>query len=131
MESILYKNIELNTDIVQGNILLAKLDGWKENNNDSIFSKKSKLLLPEEFKYHLKWDWLMPLISLVEEMGYAVIINGESCSIPNALIFIIPDENMEKALPEELDEAKRASVWVALVNFVKWLNQHKITNLNK
>ncbi len=34
-----------------------------------------------DLKYHLSWDWLMPVIDKIEELGYIVTIVGTNCYI--------------------------------------------------
>lgn len=110
--------MELNPIIIEGNKILAEQDGWKINPHGG-YSKGSRLLLPEDMKYHSSWGWLMPYISVVESLGYPVDIYEETCYIEKAEILITPRPDFEPS-ENNRDEAKRASVWYALVQFTKW-----------
>lgn len=32
-------------------------------------------------KYHKEWDWLMPVVDKLEELGYEININGNDCYV--------------------------------------------------
>ena len=82
---------------------------------------------PDQMKFHESWDWLMPVVEKIEDIqdgnegdsirghiyevtikqGNIVTIQGDGCSI------------WADASPKIL------SVWIAVVEFIKWYNQNK------
>ncbi len=104
--------------IIEGNELIAPFDGWKDNDGVG-YSKGSRLLLKEEFKYHSSPNWILPVVEHIEtNLHKTFVIAGKTCSIPELSIVIAPDPG--------LHFSKTEVIWLCVVEFVKWYNKHKL-----
>lgn len=115
----------MNTDIIEGNKLIAVFDGWCIENRDE-FNRPSKLMyarknasytviLVDELKYHASWDWLMPVIRKIKDY-----LNN----MPNR-----PTKNhccqgdlIEVDIQCHLWELNIEKTWQHAVEFIKWYN---------
>ena len=69
-----------------------------------------------ELKYHSSWNWLMPVVEKIEKLGYRVTIQGLNCWI---------DTHKGAIFGTDKKNSKRNSVYIAVVEFIKWYNQNK------
>lgn len=63
---------------------------------------------PDYMKYHLSWDWLMPVV--------------EKCLIGEAEN---SNDTLIKNIYDGLTEIDIASTHIAVVEYIKWYNRHK------
>jgi hypothetical protein len=100
------------------NKLLAEFMGKKELITESQFlSMEHKAHNPtiiEYLKYETSWDWLMPLIAKIEDLGNDVLIttNYIQIAFDEGEQFIVVDDTKNKI----------ESVYNACVAFVQWYN---------
>lgn len=46
-----------------------------------FINNKYKLLRKENFRYHSSWDWLMPVVEALENIGYSFNICYDFCDV--------------------------------------------------
>lgn len=71
---------------------------------------------PNMMEYNLSWNWLMPVVEKIEKLGYRVTIQGLNCWI---------DTHKGAIFGTDKKNSKRNSVYIAVVEFIKWYNQNK------
>jgi hypothetical protein len=122
--------MEANETIVNGNIAISLLDGWKFH-EDGSYSKGSRLIWAEDLKYHSDWKWIMPFVTVIESKGWTVKIEGETCSISHPKYDVKFEVNPHEEAPfENKDEAKLAAVWICASTWAEWYFQ-MLLNKNK
>lgn len=89
-------------DIIEGNKLIAKFDGWVFNENDTVCR--------EDHHYHFSWDWLMIPCKKFSELEF----DNDQRSFNHQEMCDTLDNNVTSY---EIDRA-----WVALVKCIQWLN---------
>jgi hypothetical protein len=72
---------------------------------DSDDENAKHFYTPEEMKYHTSWDWLMPVVEKIKDMGY----DQQLDNIDNVLTCDLRKENL----------------YNAVVEFIKFYNQNK------
>jgi hypothetical protein len=73
------------------------------------------------FKFHSSWDWLMPVIEKIEngiDLGYNVVIQNNEC-----IIYRHKGSPYELNVLRFIESDKITSVYVAVVEFVKYFNE--------
>lgn len=119
-------------EITNGNKLIAEFMGCKIVSNDFIFPDEMKHLYApsnlyemedgiynfscdvSEIKYHSSWDWLMPV---VEKVSNIVGFKGmDECNETEWYIL--------KRLFDLRISANITSVWIAVIEFIKWYNEN-------
>jgi hypothetical protein len=111
----------------EGNKLIAEFDGYVYFPNDTlnsikgVYRKEDRMpMLANHFKYHSSWDWLMPVVEKIEDLGnYGVEIHLKSCNIFEASI------DQSDLCIEGHFETKKESIWQAVVQFIQWYNNQK------
>jgi|ERR1039457_170909 hypothetical protein len=72
-------------------------------------------------KYHSSWDWLIPVVSKIEESNeFSVIIFKGCCDIHDALGKYKSFESIEKGG----GQPKILSTYQAVIEFIKWYNKN-------
>lgn len=75
----------------------------------------------ELMRYHSSWDWLMPVVQKIEDLGYWVEIRDVFCTISNNRVGI-------KYLKDDISTHKKSKIeatWFTVVEFIKWYNKNK------
>lgn len=136
-------------EVTEGNKLILEFNGygfisdsfdgkiqiWKDGYYFNPKYDESPIVL-KEAKYHYDWNWLMPIVEEIENLGYSITIGTSYrkdkskrtyCEIGTPEMW-----NFELTLkdsPEpiiELDEkngnSKITNVWLACIEFIKWYN---------
>jgi hypothetical protein len=125
----------MKTETKTENELIAEFMGFEKTStfydtaDDRHYKYKSELFgytYPSEWAFHIKWDWLMPVVEKIGQLDgdYTVSINtqkepslyGHECSIydtGHAVSFLMESKNLIEA------------VYKAVVEFIKWHNQLK------
>jgi hypothetical protein len=69
--------------VIKGNhdIAVFMEDFYDTGLEPSYYIRKNKEYTIEEAQYHLSWDWLMPVVDKIEELGYKVYLDKYSCQI--------------------------------------------------
>jgi hypothetical protein len=71
----------------------------------------------KDLAYHTDWNWLMPVIRKIEELGNDVLITTN-------YIQIAFDEGDQFIVIDDLN-IKINSVYKAVIEFIKWYNENK------
>jgi hypothetical protein len=71
----------------------------------------------KDLAYHTDWNWLMPVIRKIEELGNDVLITTN-------YIQIAFDEGEQFIVIDDLN-IKINSVYKAVIEFIKWYNENK------
>lgn len=66
--------------------------------------------------YHSSWDWLMPVVEKIEDLGYSVFIQNDVCWIK------VGRAGMKMPLISELGENKISATFAAITQFIQWYN---------
>ncbi len=68
-------------------------------------------LAVEDMKFHRSWKWMMPVVIKIEEdLGYPVLIKGNSCTI----------EGDDDTTFEHEADTKLLAIWETVVDFLEW-----------
>ena len=70
--------------------------------------------------FHASWDWLMPVVEKIEDLGYDVIIRQGTCEIIGEEVNGMEYDNFEC-----FDAGKHITTYSAVVKFIKWHNKNK------
>jgi hypothetical protein len=105
---------------LESNILIAEFMGAYKGKKESIaydldckFPDGSDRKVPELFKYHISWDWLMPVVKKIREMANVELSIDEYDEIKEIVWRINPfDYDLEQ-------------VYRAVVQFIQWYNNQK------
>lgn len=105
---------------IEGNKLIAEFDGWVQDVNvkDRPYWHPERNMTMytyvDGFKYHLSWDWLMPVVEKINKIkGFDIIIYKTTVHVNDdtQIIFETTDRiNIINA------------VWHAVVQFIQWYN---------
>jgi hypothetical protein len=110
-------------NIIEGNILIAEFKGDISETDfydgrgyvKTFVNFNGSPFEFDELEFHSSWDWLIPVVEHIEKLGWLVTIRGASCYID-----IEEDETGEFGATQR---SKKLSVWLAVVEFVKWYNK--------
>ena len=70
-------------------------------------------------KYHLSWDWLMPVVEKIEAMGYPNETIGKSST------FYKGDSTTKIWNDEFIGKTKQEAICQAVVEFIKLYNENR------
>jgi hypothetical protein len=116
----------MKTETKTENELIAEFMGFEKTStfydtaDDRHYKYKSELFgytYPSEWAFHIKWDWLMPVVEKIETLKFSVMVIGKYTRIQ------CPHPYKEFAT--DICETKIQSVYKAVVEFIKWYNQQK------
>ncbi len=104
------------------NKIIAEFMGMKPHHQDSgclirVDDNGSNEVVPiEELAYHVSWNWLMPVVEKIEELGYDTELvyrldDGEHC-------FYINDSPIFSSQMG----CKKEATYLTVVEFIKWYN---------
>lgn len=131
------------TNTLANNKLIAEFMGYKEYDR-GMWSKPElvKIILSNtyseewlrdiEMKYHLSWDWLMPVVDKIETMD--CFVRTESYIEANERYFVT---SVLKITPRSRDNTNKvvsvfksrlASVYDAVCEYIKWHNEQVKNN---
>jgi len=112
---------------VNNNILIARFMGAYPHDskdlegmwfNDAKFPHGFTNVIGESFKYNTEWNWLMPVVEKIEELGYDFNI-----LTPNVIEVL--DENAKSLFYLSSEkEGKKEAVYNACIDFIKWYNEN-------
>lgn len=118
------------TKILEGNKLIAEFMGWKSNHNHLPLTNKynhgnfeiwidfnTDPIMCSDLKYHLLWDWLMPVVEKIEGMMYWVNMVGKEVWIQ--------DEKLDTIIEPLFGSTKIEAIWQTVVEFIEWYNSKK------
>lgn len=139
-------------EIIEGNRLIAEFLGSKfindapEDYPNGYYYQPEEMEgdcptgIPEDWCFESSWDWLMPVVEQIESLNYSVeIFKSASYDEPDkiwhrCIIEKMTNWTLDLALEEEDDlgkqyiktDSKILSVWLAVIEFIKWYNQQNI-----
>jgi hypothetical protein len=73
-------------------------------------------------KYHSFWNWLMPVVEKVEELGYCVFIQNDCCWMK------VGRAGMKMPHISHLCDSKIEAVFKAVAEFIQWNNSKNNPN---
>ena len=89
---------------------------WKDKIEFSVFMNgKSKTYLYSKLKFHSSWDWLMPVVEKIEDLGHGVTIYRKGCQIND-----VHCTNTGFRHNSKIEET-----YQAVIEFIKWYNENK------
>lgn len=126
----------MNKEILENNKLIAEFIGWTNvldckysefiSHKDWVMAQyystdkhKKRTTHIKLFKYHESWDWLMPVIGKIEDLGYPTTISKwaeeqvNCCSIDGVVDFNSKSDNKLKV------------TYGAIIEFINWYNKNK------
>ncbi len=123
-------------EIKEGNKLIAEFCGLKPQSekDDRYFNcpdryykydidefKITNTSTPDSMLYHKDWNWLMPVLEIIESLGYTINIinlysNEKQIRITNYLGYVCSDIK---------HDSKIIGIFLAVIDFIKWYNKQK------
>lgn len=103
----------------EGNKLIAEFMKTSYAIVDNMYFGVDGMLYTEEnLRYHSYWDWLMPVVQKIDELGFNTQISRISVKISEILC---DDKPIISLVCGDLDQ-KNNLVWLAVCDFIKWYN---------
>lgn len=107
----------------ENNKIMAEFMGGLKNRESRLSLQNNEIWLPvhgvchlgnngKVLKYHLSWDWLIPVVEKIEDLNYGFEIIGNYCKIGN-------NTNIQCSQPTKIQ-----AVYNACVEFIKWYNEN-------
>jgi len=72
----------------------------------------------EELKFHLSWDWLMPVVEKIEYLGHGITIYRKGAHINEV-------GNFSGSINGFNHSSKIEQTYKAVVQFINWYNKHQ------
>ena len=113
----------------EGNKLIAEFMGFEYDR--SLPAHGGGTLITFSIKdvvYHASWDWLMPVVEKINEMEFSFEIDTWVGVTVYDYSKNFRPESLIEVLKEDEDGNKIStikSVWLAVIEFIKWYNQNK------
>lgn len=99
--------------------------GQQDNEHVRYKLGKSRFLARShhELKYHNSWNWLMPVVEKIEQMGYMVTIKTKMCSISRD-----NKGNSDSYLVKAKfgDQSKIEKLYDCIIAFIKYTNKSNL-----
>ena len=105
----------LQEEINKGNVLIARFVTDEPKVLEHDLKKAGGR---EQFHYHDEWDWLMPVIEKIEDLGYFCMINKWTS------VYTGTDGERISVTSVEGD-SKITNTFIACIEFIKWYNENK------
>ena len=109
---------------MENNKLIAEFMGlevlYRPNSNGFIEISDTELCDVDDLIYHTSWNWLMPVVEKIEDLGYDVIIRQGTCEIRGEDVNGMEYDNFKC-----FDAGKHITTYSAVVEFIKWHNKNK------
>ena len=113
----------LSVSIEEGNKTIAEFTGGHKYGTSNQWTIKNHgLIHVSEFRYHVSWDWLMPVVIAINKMNKMVSINfWTDINMTECKIY-----NWELGAPYQEAECEEPvkAVWSVVVEFIKWYNEN-------
>lgn len=87
--------------------------------DNMYFGVDGMLYTEENLRYHFSWDWLMPVVKEIDELGFNTQISRISVKISEILC---EDKPIISLVCGDLSQ-KNNLVWLAVCDFIKWYNE--------
>lgn len=119
---------------LEGNKLIAEFMGWRYiADGDVMFLNQKTPAKPiDKLEFHSSWDWLIPVVEKIEELGFLTTIKYRNCADEGKYHEIIISKNhwvFGESLQsfEQIENAENYSkiqaVWNGVVNFIEKYNE--------
>jgi len=118
------------SEILKGNRLIAEFEGktvinkltLKEDRKSHYYTcnENNNHIILEYTRYHKEWNWLMPIVELIEAIGCRFVFTTSNIGFltsENSIIIMINSK-----------ESKLNRTHEAVVEFIKWYNKQKPIN---
>lgn len=96
----------MDKEIIDGNILICDFMGWQHHDNETYDKYEM-----ENLKYHSDWSWIMPV---VKKIKLTPMIKG----------VVMRQTGIWEKIEDELVSIEIESLWLAVVQFIQWFNNH-------
>jgi hypothetical protein len=107
-------------EIIEGNKLIAEFMELKRGTTWKVWNGYANFTEYNDLKYHESWDWLMPIVENIERIDWNVNINQVCCIYDNQHKTTTSGKSISKSGATKIE-----SVWLAVVDFIKWYNQNR------
>ena len=98
-------------------------EGWYKNNEHN-----HRICDFNALKYNFSWDWLMPVVKKIHELGYVCVFYGNYCFIQDIPSFKNkPSSEIKEFFIQQYckqDEELIVSVFETVAWFVEWYNEN-------
>ena len=101
------------------NIAVFMEDFYDTGLEPSYYIRKNREYKIEEAQYHSSWDWLIPVVDKIEELGFRVYLDKYSCQIYRRDL-IFPDNFIIDA---DFQEDRLANAFEGISAFAEWWNR--------
>lgn len=108
-------------DVIEDNKLIAAFMGLRLNtkifNGDAWLDGKNVL---HELKYDTSFDWIIPVVEKIENLGFSFITKNEGS-------YIEKWHYKAKIIPHfsNIGETKMDGIYSVVIQFIKWYNNTK------
>lgn len=107
----------------ENNKMIAAFMGYRYETGVSLGGSWSRFFKIEgEFKdsfpkckYHTSWDWLMPVVEKIEDIGFYVTIEQN-------LVTVYDKQETYNWYGGRMSDNKLISTYIAVTEFIKWYN---------
>lgn len=96
----------------QNNKMIAE---FMKHSHPFLPSKSTINYLAEDLEYDNDWNWLMPVVDRIEDMGCEVVMTNAECTISGA-------DNCDYYV-ESIGKNRRGTTYDAVVKFINQLNK--------
>ena len=118
-------------EILEGNKLIAKFMGHERKESVSVWVRYTHWTIEpfgyfddSDLRYHLSFDWLMPVISKIEKCGCIVEINYSLCCMCRICVIAPNDQKSFNIINDDNDTLKTPidAVYASVTDFIKYYN---------
>lgn len=116
-------------EIIKGNKLIAEFNG---KGNYSYYGHSIELYGTPHYpknkiKYHISWDWLMPVVEKIIKEYMTDYYNEYDMGIPNSYYVAIGSDGKYSSQGISKNSLIEAT-WLSVIEFIKWYNKNKEIN---
>lgn len=122
---------------LSGNRLIFEFDGWTiepgmENEENPFYNKGWNMVLLSDAKFHLSWEWLMPIVQKTKDAAHELWEKFEDCEplhlsidIWNNEVKFVDTETGWYPFPvyTEKDGTVLENTWKIITDFLLWRNE--------
>ena len=122
-----------NEEIIEGNKLIAEFMGGKfrkskdKNTLNKYFDLKDKgyFYYENEIRYHTSWDWIMPVLEKIEQLGCIIEISYSLVCMCRICVIGIKHEKAFNIINDNNGGLEPIiAIYKSVVEFIKWYNQN-------
>jgi len=103
------------SEVIEGNKLIAEFMGWKCSNNEDRWTQPDHSKVTGLY-FHGSWDWLIPVVEKIENLREIrdFVISSVGCSILS--------HGFKSFISYDECDSKISAVYKSVVEFIKWHN---------